>query len=66
MTKELIEPVVKLTEEDKKILTALSRAILKSEKGIAALKEMEVDTRDLEANLELAKKRRDVLLKEFG
>uniref|UniRef100_A0A6H1ZMD7 Uncharacterized protein n=1 Tax=viral metagenome TaxID=1070528 RepID=A0A6H1ZMD7_9ZZZZ len=60
------EPVVKLTEEDKKILKGLTRDIERSEKAIGALKELDVDVRDMEDKLAYSKKARDVLLKEFG
>lgn len=66
MPAKLPEPVVKLTEEDKKILKGLTSDIERAEKAIAALKAMEVNVSDIEANIALAKKRRDVLLKEFA
>jgi len=59
------EGVIKLTAEDKKKLQALQSDIERGEKGVAALKEMGIETKDLEEKIEWAKTAREVLLREF-
>lgn len=58
--------VIKLTAEDKKKLEGLQADIEKGEKAVAALKSLDIDTKDLEEKIEWAKKAREVLLAEFS
>ena len=65
MAKKIEEPVIKLSEEDKKKLDILSVDIERGEKGIKALKELGIDVKDMEEKIEWAKTAREVLLREF-
>jgi len=65
MPKKNNEGVIKLSDEEKKHLTALSGDIEKGLKAIEALKAMDVDVKALEERIEWAITARDVLLKEF-
>lgn len=57
---------IKLTSEDKKKLEALQVDIVRGEKAVKALKELDVDVTTLEERIEWAKKARQVLLTEFA
>lgn len=57
--------VIKLTAEDKKKLQALQSDIERGEKGVKALKEMGIETKELEEKIGWAKKAREVLLRDF-
>ena len=65
MVKKIEEPAIKLSAADKKKLEDLSGDIEKGEKAVKALKEMDIDVKDIEEKIEWAKTARDVLLKEF-
>jgi hypothetical protein len=65
MVKKSEAPAIKLTLEDKKKLESLQVDIERSEKAIAALKELNIDVKELEERIEWGKKAREVLLSEF-
>lgn len=58
--------VIKLTAEDKKKLEVLQTDIERGEKGVSALKEMGIETKELAEKIEWAKKAREVLLRDFS
>ena len=66
MAEEKGPPVVKLPEETRVKLGTMERDIAGARRGIAALKNMGMETRALEDRLEWAEGVRKTLLKEFG
>lgn len=66
MAEEKVAPVVKLPPEVKARLSTMERDINGARRGIAALKDMGMETRALEDRLEWAEGVRKTLLKEFA
>lgn len=58
-------PVIQLTDEQKRRLKEAEADIERAEHGISVLKELGVDTTELEGKIEWAKKAREVMLREF-
>lgn len=65
MAKDDLSPLVKLTPEGRKELEDLEGAIKRSKRAIELMKEMDMDTSDLEKELARYDRIRTILLKEF-
>ena len=65
MAKKIIDVGIKLSKEDKKMLTDLDIDIQKAKKAVTLLKEMDVDTTSIEDKLAYTEKARNILLKDF-
>lgn len=59
-------PLIKLTPEAKNQLIGLESAIKQSEHALKVAEEMGFDVTGLRKELETHKKRREILLREFG
>lgn len=65
MVKKPVEVNIKLSEEDKKMLTDLDIDIQKAKKAVLLLKEMGVDTTSIDDKIAYSEKARTILLKDF-
>ena len=65
MAKENEESIVKLTPIARREIEGMEAAIKTAERELDRLERMEIDTTQLKKELELAKKRRKILLEEF-
>lgn len=65
MPKEEVVSPIKLSPEEKKKLEVLGEDIKRGEIAVKALKELDIDVKDIEEKIEWAKKARVILLKEF-
>lgn len=65
MAKEVIEPVLKLPPEMKVRLETMRSDVKRARHGIKVMKELGIDTVDIESKLDWADTVRKTLLKEF-
>ena len=66
MVDKKVEPLFKLPADITRKLTAQENDIEKARKALATMKELGMDTKDLEEKLDWAAKVRETLIKEFA
>jgi len=66
MAKRIEAPPFKLSQDDRTKIEAMSKDLENTKKASAALKELGMDTKDLDSRIALAEKQREILLREFS